>query len=150
MIVIYSIHNKYDKEIYVGSTAKNYYTRFMEHQYNYNSGNFGCSSWKIMSKALKKTDVWIEPIEIVDEENRYETEMYWIQTLDNVVNTNNGITCDRASYNLDYQHRNKIRLCERIKCSCGKFISRKNISTHKKSVSHFTRFDQLKNKTRKG
>ena len=87
MIVIYSIHNKYDKEIYVGSTAKNYYTRFMEHQYNYNSGNFGCSSWKIMS---------------------------------------------------------------RIKCSCGKFISRKNISTHKKSVSHFTRFDQLKNKTRKG
>ena len=104
----------------------------------------------VMSKAIKKTDVWIEPIEIVDEENRYTSEMYWIQTLDNVVNTNNGITCDRATYNLDYQHKNKIRLCERIKCSCGKFISRKNISTHKKSVSHFTRFDQLKNKTRKG
>ena len=143
MIVIYSIHNKYDNECYVGSTAKNYFQRFMEHQYNYNSGNFSCSSWKVLAKAIKKTDVWVEPIEIVDEENRYETEMYWIQNLPNVINYNNG-SYDKATYNLDYQHRNKERLCERIKCSCGKYISRKNIATHKKNPSHYARLYSIK------
>ena len=102
----------------------------------------------IMDKNKKFGDVWIEPIEVVDESNRYETEMYWIQNLDGVINYNNG-SYDKATYNLDYQYQNKIRLCERIKCSCGKFISRKNISTHRKNVSHFTRLHQLRNKTRK-
>ena len=148
MIVIYSINNKYDNECYVGSTSKNYFKRFMEHQYNYNSGNFSCSAWKIMDKNKKFGDVWIEPIEVVDESNRYETEMYWIQNLDGVINYNNG-SYDKATYNLDYQYQNKTRLCERIKCSCGKFISRKNIATHRKNVSHFTRLHQLRNKTRK-
>jgi hypothetical protein len=143
MIVIYSIHNIYDEEIYVGSTAKNYYKRFMEHQYNYNSGNFGCSSWQIMAKSKKRGDVWIEAIEVVDESNRFETEMYWIQTLSKVVNYNNG-SFDKANYNLDYQYQNKAKLCERIECSCGKFISRKNISTHKKKVSHHRRLKSMK------
>ena len=43
---------------------------------------------------------------------------------------------DYINYQKKYQAVNADRLCERIKCTCGLFISRKNISTHKKTISH--------------
>ena len=147
MITIYSIGSIYDDEIYVGSTCKNPWERFAEHKYNYTAGNLAVSSWKIISKSKTWGDLKLEFIEVCHDEDRMETEKYWIKNLPHVVNSYN-YTADYKTYNLEYQKKNAIRLCERIECSCGKFISRKNIANHKKRPSHF--FRETKNNLNKG
>jgi hypothetical protein len=147
MITIYSIGSIYDDEIYVGSTCKNPWERFAEHKYNYTAGNLAVSSWKIISKSKTWGDLKLEFIEVCYDEDRMETEKYWIKNLPHVVNIYN-YTADYKTYNLEYQKKNAIRLCERIECSCGKFISRKNIANHKKRPSHF--FRETKNNWNKG
>ena len=144
MITIYSIGSIYDDEIYVGSTTN---FRNRKNAHNYTAGNMSVSSWKIISKSKDWNDLRLECIETCDEADRMETERYWIKTLPNVVNTYN-YQADYKTYNLNYQKENALRLCERIKCSCGKLISRKNIANHKKRPSHFYR--ESKNNWNKG
>lgn len=147
MITIYSIGSIYDDEIYVGSTCKNPWERFAEHKYNYTAGNLAVSSWKIIHKSKNWGDLKLEFIETCEDQDRMETEKYWIKTLPHVVNKYN-YTADYKTYNLEYQKKNAIRLCERIECTCGKFISRKNIANHKKRPSHYLR--ETKNNWHKG
>jgi len=147
MITIYSIGSIYDDEIYVGSTCRNPWLRFCEHKYNYTSNNLSVSSWKIVAKSKTNDDLRLECIEVCEEEDRMEYEKYWIKTLPNVINKYK-FEIDKETYNLNYQKKNAARLCERIECSCGKFISRKNIANHKKRPSHFKR--EAKNNSHMG
>jgi len=147
MITIYSIGSIYDDEIYVGSTSRNPWQRFCEHKYSFSSNNLAVSSWKIIAKSKTRDDLRLECIEVCEDKDRMEYEKYWIKNLPHVVNKYNFET-EYETYNLDYQKKNAARLCERIECTCGKFISRKNIANHKKRPSHFAR--ESRNNLRKG
>ena len=133
-LTIYRLYLKDESLNYVGSTIKNPYERYLEHQTCYNSANFSCGSWRLFDSGQ---EVLMEPLEKCSETDRTEYEGYWIrQYKKNSVNKYLINDIDYINYQKKYQAVNADRLCERIKCTCGLFISRKNISTHKKTISH--------------
>lgn len=134
MITIYRLYLKDESMNYVGSTIKNPYERYLEHQTCYNSANFSCGSWRLFDSG---EEVLMEPLEKCSETDRTEYEGYWIrQYKTNSVNKYLINDIDYINYQRKYQSINADRLCERIICTCGHLISRKNISTHKKTSSH--------------
>ena len=134
MITIYRLYLKDESLCYVGSTAKNPWVRFMKHKYSYSGANFSCGSWKLFDSGQ---EVLMEQLEICYPEDRIETESYWIRTFKkNSVNRYLLNEIDYSTYQKKYQKTNADRLTEKLKCTCGKFVSRKNIATHKKTFSH--------------
>ena len=66
-LTIYRLYLKDESMNYVGSTIKNPYERYLEHQTCYNSANFSCGSWRLfdsgqevlmeaLENALKQTE----------------------------------------------------------------------------------------------
>jgi len=122
-LTIYRLYLKDESLNYVGSTIKNPYERYLEHQTCYNSANFSCGSWRLFDSGQ---EVLMEPLEKCSETDRTEYEGYWIrQYKKNSVNKYLINDIDYINYQKKYQAVNADRLCERIKCTCGLFISRK-------------------------
>ena len=89
---IYAIKNETSDDVYIGSTERTLAKRFQSHTGHYRlwlKQRAGyCSSYEIVQCPT----AYIEYIEGVDEEDRYDKEQYWINNTPNVVNKKNSST----------------------------------------------------------
>lgn len=140
MITIYRLYNK-DGKCYIGSTRKNPWRRFLEHKTNYKAGNRAISSYDLFDVSSR---VDMEPLEICSEEDRMSYEKYWIGQFKETVMNRYTMDIDYSDYQKKYQKKYKKRLTQKLECSCGSWVSRKNIATHKKRAIHKKKFDSKK------
>ena len=141
MITIYRLYNEHG-QCYIGSTRKNPWRRLLEHKVNYTAGNRSISSYDLFDVGAR---VDMEPLEICGKEDRMQYEKYWIGQFKDSAMNRYTMDIDYSNYQKKYQHKNRKRLIEKVECSCGSWVSRKNIATHQKRPCHKKKFDLLKN-----
>ena len=144
MITIYRLFNE-DGRCYIGSTIKNPWVRFMEHKYGHQNKNASISSYDLFDIGKP---VHMEPLEMCMEQDRIDTESYWIKQYEDSCVNRYKMDIDYECYQKNYQTRRWTHLNEKINCECGCVVSRKNIATHKKRPLHKKKFDLLKNKSK--
>ena len=132
MITIYRLYNE-DGRCYIGSTIKNPWIRFMEHKYGHQNKNASISSYDLFDIGKP---VYMEPLEMCMEQDRMDTEGYWIKQYEDSCVNRYKMDIDYECYQKNYQTRRWTHLNQKIKCKCGCVISRKNMATHKKRPLH--------------
>ena len=133
MITIYRLFDD-EGNCYVGSTAKNPWVRLMEHRQGYKQNNASVSSYKLFAMG---NDIKMECLELCYPEERSEYEAYWIrQYKEKSVNKYLMEEIDYDNYQKNYQKKNWAKLNEQVECECGRSVSRKNISGHKRRPVH--------------
>ena len=144
---IYKITSPNTDLVYVGMTIQGLKRRFSGHHSSAKRYTRGLTNYCSSIKVLEHGDAVIELLEETDDVRR---EAHWIKELNgcNQVKMNLVDALDPVSvakYMREYREANKERLLEhslecreyrseKIACDhCGKMVSRRNISTHKKT-----------------
>lgn len=156
---IYKIWSDKCQECYIGSTIQSLNRRFTNHKSDYlNIKNKNFSYYKLFDKYGME-NFCIELLEELDDINQLKIrEQYWIDNTKNTVNNRNAFGHKdysnqqkeyyennkeyKIEYQKEYREKNKEkiykRLSEKIQCECGSFISRSNLTRHKKENCKLT------------
>lgn len=162
---IYKIVSNYTDDVYIGSTVDTLSSRLSKHKYDFKRHMDGKTKYITSFELLKYTEYRIELVELYPCSNKKALESregYYIENTPNVVNKQvNGRTkkeTNKAYYEINkekvnekhkqYYQSNKDKLSkhasEQIPCECGINVSRRNISTHRKTKNHTKLMEQLK------
>jgi len=149
-IIIYKIYD--DLDCYVGSTSQNLSNRLNEHKTPCNN----CLSKIIIARNNYK----IKIIEEVNEDDRYDRELYYIKELSTLKQKKPPLKLESRRQNklemgkiyntkyyeqnkeeekkrkLNHYHENKEKLNEKFTCECGGRYTKQHLALHNKTQKH--------------
>jgi len=128
---IYKIVSNKNGKVYYGSTTTSLMNRLAQHRHDYNMWKINekkprtCSSFDVLEDENAEI-VLVENYPCNSKEMLNLREKYFIENND-CVNKNTPIVKQEKKPNNRF---------EKVKCECGDYISKTNISTHRKTHGH--------------